>query len=52
MSKNKMIAGALLVAVAASVASAAFAASSTEPSQIPGYDRSGNIVPLPNPDRS
>lgn len=50
MSKNKMIACALLVAVAASFAGAAFAAGS-EPPQIPGYDRSGNIVPLPNPDR-
>jgi hypothetical protein len=50
MSKNKMIACALLVAVA-SFAGAAFAAGSAEPPQIAGYDRSGNIVPLPNPDR-
>jgi hypothetical protein len=51
MFKNKKVASALLLTtfVAASVATTALAA---EPSQIPGYDRHGGTVPIPNPDRS
>jgi hypothetical protein len=54
MFKNKKLAAALPVTtfVAASVATTALAASSGEPSQIPGYDRHGGTVPIPNPDRS
>ena len=54
MFKNKKIACALLVTtfVAASVATTALAAGSGEPPQIPGYDRHGGTVPVPNPDRS
>jgi hypothetical protein len=53
MFKNKKLAAALLVTtfVAAS-ATTALAATSGEPSQIPGYDRHGGTVPIPNPDRS
>jgi hypothetical protein len=52
--KNKKLAFALLLTtfVAASVATTALAAGSSEPSQIPGYDRHGGTVPIPNPDRS
>jgi hypothetical protein len=39
----------LLTTVVASFATTAFAG---EPSQIPGYDRHGSTVPIPNPDRS
>ena len=54
MFKNKKLASALLLTtfVAASVATTAFAAGSAEPPQIPGYDRDGKTVPLPNPNRS
>jgi hypothetical protein len=54
MFKNKKLACALFLTifVAASAATTAFAASSAQPPQIPGYDRSGNTVPVPNPDRS
>jgi hypothetical protein len=54
MFKNKKLASALLITtfVATSVASAALAAGSAEPPQIPGYDRHGDTVPIPNPDRS
>jgi hypothetical protein len=53
MFKNKKLASALLLStfVAASVATTALAAGS-EPPQIPGYDRHGGTVPIPNPDRS
>jgi hypothetical protein len=53
MFKNKKLACALLLTtfVAASAATTAFAARSAEPPQIPGYDRSGNTVPIPNPGR-
>ncbi len=53
MFKNKKLASALLLStfVAASVATTALAVGS-EPSQIPGYDRHGGTVPIPNPDRS
>ena len=52
MVKNKKLASALLLTtfIAASVATTALAAG--EPSQIPGYDRQGHTVPIPNPDRS
>jgi hypothetical protein len=54
MFKNKKFACALLLTtfVTASVATMAFAAGSTEPPQIPGYDSHGRTVPIPNPDRS
>ena len=54
MVKNKKLAFALLLTtfVAASVATTALAAGSSEPSQIPGYDRHGGTVPVPYPDRS
>jgi hypothetical protein len=54
MFKNKKLASALLLTtfVLASVASTALAAGSAEPPQIPGYDRGGNTVPIPNPDRN
>jgi hypothetical protein len=54
MFKNKKLASALLLStfVAASVATTALAAGSGEPPQIPGYDRHGGTVPVPNPDRS
>lgn len=54
MFRNKTLAAALLLTtfVVTSVASAALAASSSEPPQIPGYDRSGKSVPIPNPDRN
>jgi hypothetical protein len=54
MVRNKKLASALLLTtfVAASVATTALAAGSSEPSQIPGYDRHGGTVPIPNPDRS
>jgi hypothetical protein len=45
----------VMTALAASIASTAtvLAAGSNDPSnQIPGYDRSGRTVPIPNPDRS
>ena len=53
MLKNKKLASALLLStlVAASVATAALAAGS-EPPQIPGYERHGGTVAVPNPDRS
>ncbi len=52
--KNKKVAAALLLTtfVATSVATAALAAGSAEPPQIPGYDRQGGTVSIPNPDRS
>ncbi len=54
MFKSRKLASALLLAtfVAASVSTTALAAGSNEPPQIPGYDRHGNTVPIPNPDRS
>ncbi len=54
MFMNKKLASMLLLTtfVAASVATTALAAGSNEPPQIPGYDRHGNTVPIPNPDRS
>ena len=55
MFKNKKkFASAFLLStfVAASVATTALAAGSTEPPQIPGYDRQGGTVAIPNPDRS
>jgi hypothetical protein len=54
MFKNKKLVSALFLTtfVAASVATSALAAGSAEPSQIPGYDRNGNTVPISNPDRS
>lgn len=54
MFKNKKLASVLLLTtfVVTSVASAALAAGSAEPPQIPGYDRQGKTVPVPNPDRS
>jgi hypothetical protein len=54
MFKNKKFASVLLLTtfVVTSVASAALAAGSAEPPQIPGYDRQGKTVPVPNPDRS
>lgn len=54
MFNNKKLASALLLAtfVAASVATTALAAGSGEPPQIPGYDRNGGTVAVPNPDRS
>jgi hypothetical protein len=54
MFKNKKLASALLLTtfVVTSVASTALAAGSAEPPQIPGYDRSGKTVPIPNPDRN
>jgi hypothetical protein len=55
MFKNKKkFASAFLLStfVAASVATTALAAGSTEPPQIPGYDRQGGTVAVPNPDRS
>ena len=53
MLKNKKLASALLLTtfVVTSVASAALAAGSGEPPQIPGHDRGGKTVPIPNPDR-
>ena len=53
MFKKKKIASVLLLTtfVAASIATTALAASG-EPPQIPGYDRHGGTVPVPNPDRS
>jgi hypothetical protein len=53
MFKNKKLAATLLLTtfVVTSVASAALAASA-DPPQIPGYDRQGKTVPVPNPDRS
>jgi hypothetical protein len=50
MFKNKKFASALLLS--ASAATTALAAGSTEPPQIPGYDRQGGTVAVPNPDRS
>ena len=49
----KKATAALLLAttLAASVATTVFAAGSGEPNQIPGYDRNGSTVPIPNPDR-
>ena len=54
MFKNKKLASMLLLTtfVAASVATTALAAGSAEPPQIPGYDRQGHTVPIPNLDRS
>jgi hypothetical protein len=54
MFTNKKLASALLLStfVAASVVTTALAAGSAEPPQIPGYDRQGGTVPIPNPDRS
>jgi hypothetical protein len=54
MFKNKTFASVLLLTtfVVSSVATTALAAGSGEPSQIPGYDRQGKTVPIPNPDRS
>ena len=54
ISGNKKLAYALLLStfVAASVATTALAAGSAEPPLIPGYDRHGGTVPVPNPDRS
>jgi hypothetical protein len=54
MFRNKKLASALLLTtfVAVSAATTALAAGSTEPPQIPGYDRQGGTVPVPNPDRS
>jgi hypothetical protein len=54
MLENKKLASALLLAtfVATAVASTALAAGSGEPPQIPGYDRSGKTVPIPNPERN
>ena len=53
MFKNKRFASALLLTtfVVASVATTALAAGSSEPPQVPGYDRHGGTVPIPNPDR-
>jgi len=43
----------VVTAFAASIATTVLAAGSNDPSnQIPGYDRSGQTVPIPNPDRS
>jgi len=47
MFKNKKLASVLLLATFV-----ALAAGSAEPPQIPGYDRQGKTVPVPNPDRS
>ena len=54
MFKKKKIASVLLLTtfVADSIATTALAAGSGEPPQIPGYDRHGGTVPVPNPDRS
>ena len=54
MFKNKKFVSALLLTtfVVSSAATTALAASSAQPPQIPGYDRQGNTVPIPNPDRS
>jgi hypothetical protein len=54
MFKNKKLASVLLLTtfVVTSVATAALAASSAQPPQVPGYDRNGNTVPIPNPDRN
>jgi hypothetical protein len=54
MFKNKKLASALLLTtfVAVSAATTALAAGSSEPPQIPGYDRQGGTVAVPNPDRS
>ena len=54
MFKKKKIASVLLLTtfVAASIATTALAAGSGEPPQIPGYDRHGGTVPVPNPARS
>ena len=54
MFKNKKLASALLLTtfVAASVATTVLAAGSAEPPQIPGYDRHGGTVTVPNSDRS
>jgi hypothetical protein len=54
MFKNRKLASALLLTTLAvtSVASTALAAGSAEPPQIPGYDRGGKTVPVPNPDRN
>ena len=54
MFKNKKFAATLLLTsfVVTSVVSTALAAGSSEPPQIPGYDRSGKTVPIPNPDRN
>lgn len=50
---KKFVSAVLLTAfVVASAASTALAANSAQPPQIPGYDRHGNTVPIPNPDRS
>jgi hypothetical protein len=47
---KKATAALLLATLAASVATTVFAASG-EPNQVPGYDRNGSTVPIPNPDR-
>ena len=54
MFKIERFASALLLTafVVASVATTALAAGSSEPPQVPGYDRHGGTVPIPNPDRS
>ena len=52
MSKKFVSALLLTTFVVSSVATTAMAASSAQPPQIPGYDRQGNTVPIPNPDRS
>lgn len=54
MFKNTKIASALLLTtfVVTSVATTALAAGSAEPRQVPGYDRQGKTVPIPNPHRS
>jgi len=54
MLKNKKFVSALLLTtfIVSSVATTALAANSAQPSQIPGYDRQGNTVSIPNPDRS
>jgi hypothetical protein len=49
MFKNKTFASVLLLTT---FVVTALAAGSGEPSQIPGYDRQGKTVPIPNPDRS
>ena len=54
MFENRKLASALLLTtlVVTSIASTALAAGSAEPPQIPGYDRGGKTVPIPNPDRN
>jgi|GraSoiStandDraft_4_1057263.scaffolds.fasta_scaffold2362178_1 hypothetical protein len=50
----KKTTAALLLATSFSIATAAtvFAADSSQPNQIPGYDHNGGKVAVPNPDRS